>query len=291
MGILKLERIIANGKSEIGKQKEGTFQENQDSFYISPNLLAESEADKGKGFFIIADGLKTMGHEASQMAVGITAEGLNKLLAQRISIGDLYKMWDIAEKANKAIREKRKEKPVYEAMGTTLTLALIKDRDLRYVHIGDSRLYVLYSDGVFRQETRDANAVQRDVDNRIITPEEAMADPRSSDLQHYLGKEESLNGCSRNLISLANEGRTVHKILLITDGIYHMVWPKDIERVVKEGDPKDIPDELIRLANNPGEDIIQLYAKILDINDPQEAKRVIGGNDNMTCIAAKLEYK
>lgn len=78
--------------------------------------------------------------------------------------------------------EKAKESPDYTGMGTTLVVATIKDEMLRVANVGDSRLYVIGTDGI-RQITRDHSLVEEMVSMGEIDRKEARTHKRKILLQ------------------------------------------------------------------------------------------------------------
>ena len=73
-------------------------------------------------------------------------------------------------------------------MGTTLTAALVGERDLAIAHVGDSRAYLLRDDRL-EQLTRDHSLVAELERTGQLTPEDAEHHPQKSIITRALGPE------------------------------------------------------------------------------------------------------
>ena len=76
-------------------------------------------------------------------------------------------------------------------MGTTVTCAVVHDRDLTLGHVGDTRAYLL-REGVLTQLTRDHSLVAAMVTSGVLTKEEARGHPDSNKVLRSLGGQREL---------------------------------------------------------------------------------------------------
>lgn len=132
----------------------------------------------------------------------------------------------------------------------------------RYVigHVGDSRIY-LFRGGKLRQITRDHSLVQLQVDQGIISPQEAKQHPMKNIILRALGSDPSL---SLDLI----KGTVLHRdiFLLCSDGLSDMVADAAIQDI---------------LATTQS-----LEYKVRSLIDSANAA---GGRDNITVILCGVE--
>ena len=98
--------------------------------------------------FIVADGMG--GHKAGDVASRYTVDEFVSLIENATEKDDITVISEAVTKVNTMLLEKAKESPDYTGMGTTLVVATIKDEMLRVANVGDSRLYVIGTDGIRR---------------------------------------------------------------------------------------------------------------------------------------------
>lgn len=185
------------------------------------------------GLFIIADGMGGHfdGHLASQLVSRTVAEHVLRTLYLPLLRGDAgiarrpvqEVMQEAVELANKALYLPDPEKQ----MGTTLTAALIIGSRVFFVHVGDSRAYLLQGDA-FTQLTTDHTIVQALQDAGQLTAEEAAVHPNRSLLYRALVGEdlEQIDAFSR---SLPEDGM----LLLCSDGLWGLVAEAEITQVLQ----------------------------------------------------------
>lgn len=129
-------------------------------------------------YAIVADGMggHLAGEVASKMAVEIIGEyivtnmrcDLDKFQAKEVIVKAF-------KKANEEIYNYSCENESVMGMGTTTTLCMLRDGYVIYVHVGDSRAYLV--DKKINQITKDHSYVQELVKLGQITPEEAKHHP------------------------------------------------------------------------------------------------------------------
>jgi PPM family protein phosphatase len=186
------------------------------------------------GLFIIADGMGGHfdGHLASQLVSRTVAEHVLRTLYLPLLRGDAgiarrpiqEVMQEAVELANKALYLPDPDKQ----MGTTLTAALIIGSRVFFVHVGDSRAYLLHGDA-FTQLTTDHTIVQALQDAGQLTAEEAAVHPNRSLLYRALVGEdlEQIDAFSR---ALPEDGM----LLLCSDGLWGLVAGAEIQEVLQD---------------------------------------------------------
>jgi PPM family protein phosphatase len=132
----------------------------------------------------------------------------------------------------------------------------------RYVigHLGDSRVYLLRNTGL-SQLTRDHSWVQLQVDQGVLTPQEARIHPRKNIILRAVGTDAS--ACPDIL-----EGEVLYHdiFLLCSDGLTDMVEDRMIHRILGSAAP------------------LQRKADALI-----EAALIAGGSDNVTVVLCQAE--
>ncbi len=140
-------------------------------------------SDVAAGLLVLADGMGgyNAGEVASAIAVlTIVAELKEKLVDFPCGQIDLATgmqlesqlLRDAVEKANADIYQVSNTRSQCAGMGTTLVVALFTNDRLLVGHVGDSRLYRL-RDKAFSQLTEDHSLLQEQINNGLITLEQA----------------------------------------------------------------------------------------------------------------------
>ncbi len=221
--------------SDIGLRRKT----NEDAFVAAPPLFA------------VCDGMggAQAGEVASRLAVEALAAGVangSTLLAA-------------AEQANAVVFARAGDDEAHTGMGTTLTAALLEEDTGHFVHVGDSRAYLL-RDGELTQVSEDHSLVAEMVRDGRLTEEEAAAHPHRSVLSRALGTDESVD-----LDEFAVELRPGDVLLLCSDGLSGPVSDRAIVEALGFEDPDEAVATLIT-----------------------EARRH-GGPDNITAVVVRFE--
>lgn len=196
-------------RTEVGHVR----QRNEDA------LLARPE----RGILAVADGLG--GHPAGDLASLTAVQALDEApLTAAASADDLVAATRDAHNAVLAVAE---EEPGRLGMGTTVVLAVIDAGRARIVHVGDSRAYLLSTDGALHAVTRDhgmhgyltqALGLDRDVEPDVA---EVLCEPGS-------------------------------RLLLCTDGLTNMVDDDKLAELLGQGDAQQACDALVQTALDNG---------------------------------------
>jgi serine/threonine protein phosphatase PrpC len=217
--------VRVGAKSDIGRARE----RNEDSFIIHAPLFA------------VADGMggHRGGNVASAMALETLLEG--DAGSQPEALIEKVKL------ANGRVLERGESERDLQGMGTTLTAVLTDGDKAHFVHIGDSRAYLLRGDD-FRQLTHDHTLVQRMVDEGRLTRDEADHHPQRSILTRALGVDADAEPDPMTLDLHPGD-----RLLLCTDGLTGMVDEDRIREILQtEPDPQQASDRLIDEANAAG---------------------------------------
>jgi protein phosphatase len=233
--------VEVSGQSDIGCQREN----NEDSFgYWEPEEPAEFER-KGR-LAVVADGMGGYegGQEASHLAVD--------------TVISFYRDWGrddpqntlilALQAAHERVRQYALAHPNLRGMGTTCTAFVVLGDVLHYVHVGDTRLYLVRG-GQITQLTRDHSYVGRLVESGVISKEEAERHPQRNILTAALGTNIDL--------VMDSPGRpeplqSKDVLIACSDGLWGQVHDPEILQAVENKDPEASCRELIELARERG---------------------------------------
>lgn len=228
-------------QSDIGCQREN----NEDSLgYWEP---AEEEVFTRKGrLAIVADGMGGYegGQEASRLAVETVMAMYRDFDGQDPQLGLITAL----EAAHEQIRRYGSAHPHLRGLGTTCTAAAIIGNALYYVHVGDSRLYLIRQ-GQITQVTRDHSYVSRLVESGLISREDAEKHPQRNILTAALGTSTELVMDSPG----RPESLQLNDVLLLcSDGLWGQVRDSEILHTIDGRSAEEAGRMLIQLARERG---------------------------------------
>jgi len=123
----------------------------------------------------------------------------------------------LAIEANRRIYDYSQQNSLSDGMGTTLIAGFLMPSHLVYVHVGDSRIYVL-RDGVIQQITKDHSLVQEMVDRDVLTLQEARIHPQRNIISRAVGLDSTVEiDCGMHPVHSADV------VLVCTDGLHDMI--------------------------------------------------------------------
>ena len=220
--------------SDIGLHRKA----NEDAYVAEPPLFA------------VADGMG--GAQAGEVAAGIAIETLAR---RRPPVAACRRRPPRPTRAS-TIWLPRTDRA---GMGTTLTAVQIAGARAEFVHIGDSRAYLLRG-GELRQLSEDHSLVGEWVREGAMTPEEAAVNRYRSVLSRALGTEPP---AELDVFSVDLEPGDV--LLLSSDGLSGVVPSKRLAKLLANDDLQACVRGLVREAKEHG------------------------GHDNITAVVVRLE--
>ena len=233
-----MEVTMVVAKTDIGKVRDL----NQDYYYISK----ETEEPK---IYILADGMG--GYKGGEIASKLATETVKQYISNNFSNTvkekeEILKLiHDAVEYANMVVYEKSKENPELEGMGTTLEVCLIYNNKAYIGHIGDSRIYRIRKE-IIRKLTKDHSYVQKLVEDKKITRDEAKNHPKKNMLTKALGCTPYVEPDLR-----ARNFEKGDIFIICSDGLTNMVEEQRIFELAKEN-IKTAADKLVAEANEAG---------------------------------------
>jgi PPM family protein phosphatase len=227
--------------TDVGCSREN----NEDSYgYWEPEDDA-SFAALGR-LAIVADGMG--GHEGGQVASRMAVEILAETYAASAEPESQKRLLDALAEAHRRIQRKAREDPLLSAMGTTCTAFALVNAQLYFVHVGDSRLYLL-REGKLRPLTRDHTLIARLIEKGVIRPEEAENHPQKHVLTSALGVPDDIE------IDFPPEPVPIQAddaLLICTDGLWGQMNLNEMQQVTASQSPKNACRALIQLAKERG---------------------------------------
>lgn len=241
----------------VAKTDIGTLRKrNEDAFFF----------DDEKRIFVIADGMSghARGDIASRIALQVFEEWVADTPVTLSDLGPIQRL-DILEKlaieANRQVFTMGQDSHQYHRMGTTLTGGFVTPSYLAYVHVGDSRLYVLHQN-TLTQITTDDSLVQKMIEKGEITPEEGRVHAKRNIITQAVGLSEEVT-LTTDVCPLARGDI----ILACTDGLHDLITDDtETQKIISE-------------ANTLEEACEELISKAISY----------GGTDNVTVLLVNID--
>ena len=217
----RLPVIKFAAKTDLGRVREN----NEDKFdFYEPE---DPGVQATKGFlYAVADGMG--GHSAGQVACELAlttvireyyadpSSDIHNSLRKAASVANAL-VWETSQ----MIRERN-------GMGTTLTVAVIREDTLTLAQIGDSRAYLL-RDGVLTQLTEDHSWVAEQVRMGAMTADDAGLSPFRNLLTRSIGTAPKVDADISNFSLVESD-----VILLCTDGLSGHLTGDDLQSYMSE---------------------------------------------------------
>ncbi len=225
-------RLSTAGATDVGQLRYG----NEDA------LLVREFGDRT--LLCVADGLggHASGDWASARALEVFSEALETALAADEPEPALRAA---AASANAAIHREGPERGSAGA-ATTLVVALVRGREVSWLNVGDSRLYVL-SAGILRQVSDDHSLVAEHVRAGLLPESALRTHPQRNIVSRTIGFEPEVEPDTGSF-TLADDDT----LLLCSDGLFGAVVEEELAPVVAGADLEAAVRELIDLANAAG---------------------------------------
>lgn len=232
--------------TDIGRMRDT----NEDSYfsYLNENLVGG----------MVADGMG--GHNAGEVASRMTTMIVKDSIIQKfnpdinyIECGEIIRRAFLD--ANEEIFEYARHHKEAEGMGTTASSGFIFKNKLITVHVGDSRVYTVNTDGI-KQITTDHSYVQELLRRGTITEEDVKTHPQKNIITRAIGTEPTIK------VDVSIKDYNGEVVFICSDGLSNLVSDEQIFEVINKNDDLQMAMvKLVELANKKG------------------------GNDNITCLA------
>jgi len=244
----QLANIQCHAEVSLGKVRK----QNEDTVFAMNARSLNPALQTSYGLFIVADGMG--GHEngevASSAAVGAAVGVLERQLFEPLRMnGSLPAAQEVQDVLNRAA-ESAQEAVLGSAPGggTTLSAALVLNRQLFWAHVGDSRIYLYSSRKGLETLTTDHTVVRRLVELGQISAEEAEKNPLRNQLFRALGQGDAFR------VDLGQRELDLPcALLLCSDGLWGLVPEETLLKTLEKGQPAPLSAKnLIDAANRAG---------------------------------------
>ena len=240
-------KVVSAGLTDVGRKRN----HNEDSFLIDDELQ----------LYVVADGMG--GHAGGGTASRIAVETIDKELRRAresrdnpfVTSPNLQDsllpdaLRTAVERACLAIFTTAQEDPRLSGMGTTVISLVVRDNQVFFAHVGDSRAYLIRGP-LIQQVSEDHSLVNEQIKAGMITPEEAKHSRYKNIITRSVGFEEEVQV---DVMGVVAEPGDV--FLLCSDGLANMVEDRELHEVVQSTSSlADVPKRLIDLANERGGD-------------------------------------
>lgn len=222
---------------------------------VRPNNEDNYLSHPQQGLFAVADGMG--GHAGGEVASQIAVDTIAGYLKETITPDKVAAAFAAA---NKAINQRVESAPELQGMGTTLTLAVVRQGNLLIGHIGDSRAYLVDSETA-KCLTTDHTVCTQLLAAGKITEEEARNHPQRHVLTRVLGASWDF-GADLDF----HPWQPGQHLLLCSDGLSSLLREEELADIINS------PFSLEQRAN-------LLLSKALERRAP----------DNVTLVLAELK--
>jgi len=227
-----------------GAQIDGARDYQEDAFLIT--RLSSSSGERTASLVIVADGMG--GHAAGNVASNMAVQTFNKHLTSNFPSERMSAVLrEAVLQANGSITETVRETAALKGMGCTLVATVIDDKELRWVSVGDSHLYLI----------RESKVIKKNADHSYGGFLARMAEA---------GKPiEPEAGFSRNMLMSALTGDEIadidcpdgpfelqpgDRVIIASDGLDTLSHGKLVSLAEKAGSAKECVDALLKAVQD-----------------------------------------
>lgn len=177
-------------------------------------------------FAMVADGMG--GHNAGEVASNLACETAKNYISRQYTLANTPAMLEILmQQMHQHIRNASQENSRYAGMGTTAVAVFIKEQQVFFASVGDSRIYH-YHNRQLTQLTTDQTLVNQMISEGKITKEEGL----HHEMKHVL--LQALGTVVQVKPEISNSGLQLQagdKLFLCSDGIYDMLSDRELEQL------------------------------------------------------------
>lgn len=232
-----------------------------DTGRIRPNNEDTFVVNAAKGYCLVADGMG--GAAAGETASLIFAETAGEVFNPQEPMSELEALgWvqDTFAEANARILDHVERCPEHQGMGCTAEVVAFSNQGYVAGHMGDSRTYQ-FREGVLSQLTKDHSLVQEQIDQGVLTREEA----RSHRMRNVILRAVGVRPAPA-LDTICGTFKEADIFLLCSDGLTDMVEDEHIQSILGgQAELASKADALVASANDAGgkDNITVVLAQIL----------------------------
>jgi len=232
--------ILVSSKSEKGRRRA-----NEDACLA---LTSEELGGGIEGLFIVADGMggRASGALASTLAVNTVRDAFVSGIGRGTdNLAEVLS--ESLRAANDAVYREANSKPELQGMGTTCAVVAVRDGQVFFAHMGDSRAYLL-REGRLRRLTEDHSIVAEKVKTGELTEDQA----RKSRFRNVITRAIGLEPDAQPAVG-STELQPGDVLLLCTDGLTTPVSDAEIADILcSSSEPEEACDRLVKTALRNG---------------------------------------
>ncbi len=176
--------------------------------------------------FIVADGLG--GHGKGEEASALVKDSILESFSNDSTIIDFLE--EAIEKAQIELLDEQKKKHTSMDLKTTLVALMLDDKQMKWIHIGDTRLYRFEKNKV-KQRTIDHSVPQMLALAGDIKEKDIRNHPLRSKLMRVMGSEWEKQEYE---VSEVNEINNTQAVLMCTDGFWEYITEKEMCKLLKK---------------------------------------------------------
>lgn len=241
-------QLQSQAASSIGKVRT----HNEDALFSLSTQVCLQAQNRALGLYMVADGMG--GHVDGERASSLAIQAASRVLLQKFLDPLTLELSFPSGKSVEALLNQAMQAAqmaVLEGVpggGSTLTLALVLERQIYFAHVGDTRLYLYTQSGGLQALTRDHSVARRLVDLGQLNAAEAQVNPLRNSLFRALGQGE---GFSADFGEVTIEAPA--KLLLCSDGLWGTLSEDTLVKSLQaEPLPVDAAWKLVQTANAAG---------------------------------------
>lgn len=241
-------QLQSQAASSIGKVRT----HNEDALFSLSTQVCLQAQNRALGLYMVADGMG--GHVDGERASSLAIQAASRVLLQKFFDPLTFEPSFPSGKSVEALLNQAMQAAqmaVLEGVpggGSTLTLALVLERQIYFAHVGDTRLYLYTQSGGLQALTRDHSVARRLVDLGQLNAAEAQVNPLRNSLFRALGQGE---GFSADFGEVTIEAPA--KLLLCSDGLWGTLSEDTLVKSLQaEPLPVDAAWKLVQTANAAG---------------------------------------
>ncbi|PIP80802.1 MAG: hypothetical protein COW84_03260 [Gammaproteobacteria bacterium CG22_combo_CG10-13_8_21_14_all_40_8] len=232
-------------------------------------------SDAEMGLWIVADGMG--GHAGGEVASCIVCESIPEMIKEghslKESIATTHHLIKAAPQNGRGIK----------GMGSTVVAMKLDETGYQIAWVGDSRAYLW--DGQLHQLSTDQSFVQKLIEAKAITPEQARNHPKKNLILQSLGASQLP---TIQVDSLRGDFKKESIILLCSDGLNNELTDDEIAALIDPFQPlQSVAKNLVDAANKAGGNDNISVILIKTLMDSQDTKGKSGYLDRVKSILSK----
>jgi serine/threonine protein phosphatase PrpC len=237
---------IRDGVELANLSDAGCARDNNEDYFCYYEPDADAAFLRTGRLALVADGMG--GARAGQVASRLAGDTIRDVYTASVAPNPLDRLIDAFSAAHQTVADQASGNPAWQGMGTTCTAVVIRDGYAYFAHVGDSRLYLIRGSTVLCL-TRDHTAVNRLIEQGVITPEEAVDHPQQHVLTAALGAGPDVHADLSQAPIPLEPGDV---LLLCTDGLWNLVGDQELSDITATRSLDKACQNLVETAKRRG---------------------------------------